>query len=57
MVWDPHLPALRRVHSTFISEFSVKMHKLKVAPKPWDSTKEIQKIPAGETGVHKANEP
>jgi len=42
---------VRRVHSTFISEFSVGTHKLEVALKPWDSTTEIGKIPAGETGV------
>jgi hypothetical protein len=48
---DLHIGAVRRVHSTSISEFSTERHKLEVAPKPWDSTTEIGMIPAGETGV------
>jgi hypothetical protein len=55
MAWalhlDLHTGAVRRVHSTFISEFPVETHKLEVAAKPWDRTTEIGKILAGETGV------
>jgi hypothetical protein len=43
--------AVRTVYSTYISEFYVETQKLKVAPKPWDSTTEIGKIPAGGTEV------
>jgi hypothetical protein len=43
--------AVRRVHSTFISEFPVETQKFQVAPKPWDRTTEIGEIPDGETGV------
>jgi hypothetical protein len=39
MVWASHLElhveAVRRVHSTFIFEFSLETHKLEVALKPW----------------------
>jgi hypothetical protein len=42
---------MSRVHSTFISEFSVEKHKLEVAQKPWDRTTEIGKIPAGKVGA------
>jgi hypothetical protein len=48
---DLHIGEMRNVHSTFTAEFSVETHKLEVAPKSWDSTTEIGKIPAGETGV------
>jgi hypothetical protein len=48
---DLHIGAMSRVYSTFISEISIKTHKLEVAPKPWDRTTEIGQIPAGETGV------
>jgi hypothetical protein len=48
---DLHTGAVRRVHSTIISEFSIETHKLEIVPKPWDSTMEIGRIPAGETGV------
>jgi hypothetical protein len=48
---DLHSGAVRRVHSTFISEFSVETHKLEVAQKQWEGTTEIRKVPAGETGV------
>jgi hypothetical protein len=41
---------MRRVCSTLIFEFFVETHKLEVMPKLWDSTTEIRKIPAGETG-------
>jgi hypothetical protein len=44
---------VRRVHSTFISEFPVGTHKLEVAPKLWDTATETGKIPAGEMGVNK----
>jgi hypothetical protein len=47
-------PAVRRVQSTFISEFPVRTHKLEVAQKPWNRTTEIGKFPAGETGVNKS---
>jgi hypothetical protein len=40
-----------RVHSTFITEFSVKTHKSEVAAKPWDRTMVIGKISAGKRGV------
>jgi hypothetical protein len=44
---DLHIGAVRRVHSTLISEFSVETHKLEVATKPRDKTTEIYKIPTG----------
>jgi hypothetical protein len=50
---DLHIEAVRRVDSTFSSEFIIGTHKLKVASKPWERTTEIGKIPAGETGVNK----
>jgi hypothetical protein len=34
---DLHTEAMRRAHSTFISEFYTEKHKLEVMPKPWDS--------------------
>jgi hypothetical protein len=37
----------------YFLQFPVGTHKLEVAPKPWDRTTEIGKIPAGETGVNK----
>jgi hypothetical protein len=40
---------IRRIHSVFISELTVRTHKL-VLLKPWD-TMEIGNIPAGNTGV------
>jgi hypothetical protein len=56
MVWAPRLDLhttviVRRAHMTFIFEFSIKTHRLEVAPKPWDSTMEIGNIPADERGV------
>jgi hypothetical protein len=41
----------KSLHSTFIFEVPVKMHKLEVMPELWDSTTEIQKIPTGEAGI------
>jgi hypothetical protein len=40
------------VHSTSIFEFSVETHNLEVIPKLRNSTTEIGKIPAGETGQY-----
>jgi hypothetical protein len=51
-----HIEAMRSVHSTFISDFAVGTHKLEAEPKLWDSTMEIGKTTAGETGVHKSKE-
>jgi hypothetical protein len=56
MVWAPHLDLhigeVRRVHSTFISEFFiVEIHKLDIALKLGGSTTQTRKIPAGEIGV------
>jgi len=51
----PHLNlyirTVRRVHSTFIFEFSVETTKLEVTLKLWDGMTEIAKICDGETGV------
>jgi hypothetical protein len=47
---DLHIGAVRRVHSTFIYEFSTEAHKMQVIVKSWGSTMEIGKIPSGETG-------
>jgi hypothetical protein len=48
---DLHIGAMRRVHSTFISEFPIDTHKLEVAPKLWVRTMEIREIPVGEIEV------
>ena len=40
---DLHIGAARRVHSTFIFEFSLGAHKLKITPKPWDSSMEMDR--------------
>jgi hypothetical protein len=53
---DLHKEVVIRVHSTFISKFSIKMNKLKVTPNLIDSTKEMEKIPSGDKGV-KSTEP
>jgi hypothetical protein len=39
-----HIGAVKRVYSTFITEFSVDTHNLEVAPKPWDSTTEERSL-------------
>jgi hypothetical protein len=35
--------AVRKVHSTFIFEFSVGAYKLEITLKPWDSSVEIHR--------------
>jgi hypothetical protein len=45
-----HIGTVKRLHSNFISEFFIQT-QVKVVPKPWESTIEIEKIPAGETAV------
>jgi hypothetical protein len=47
--------AVREVHSTFTSELCAETYKLEVAPKPYSSTMEKGKIPAGDTTFHKPN--
>jgi hypothetical protein len=48
---DLHRGTVRRVHSTFISEFSVQSYKLQFVLKPRDSKTEMGKIPEDETRV------
>jgi hypothetical protein len=48
---DLYMRAVARVHSTFISKFSMETHKLKVMLTPLGSTKKLGKIPAGKNGA------
>jgi hypothetical protein len=48
---DLHIKAVRGVHSNSVFEFPIEIYKFEVMPKPWDSTTEVGKIPAGEIGV------
>jgi hypothetical protein len=55
MIWalnlNLHRRAAKRVHSTFVFEFPIQTHKLKVMLQPWDRITETVKIPADETEV------
>jgi hypothetical protein len=48
---DLDMGTVRRVHSTFITEFPVRTHKSEVMLNLQDNTMEIGQILAGETGV------
>jgi hypothetical protein len=48
---DLDMGTVRRVHSTFITEFPVRTHKSEVMLNLQDSIMEIGQILAGETGV------
>jgi hypothetical protein len=40
-----------KLHLTLISKFFVETNKVEVVPKLWNHTREIEKIPAGQSGV------
>jgi hypothetical protein len=51
-----HTGAMSRVHSTFISAFSVQTHKLEATPKPWDRTIEKSSLLMRQE-LHNLNDP